>query len=191
MGLCMSKTKTVRKGVVLTLGLICMILTVVLVGVTVNYVLTISDRDNSIASLNSKITSLQNQVNNLTQTLTTAKAVAEGFQLTITLAKTKYSLGEPIIITLTITNVRNQTNTIDLSAWNNFDFQVYNDTHVYNGTSGVIYQYSDLWIGQAIPYNIWIETLDPGESLSENLVWMQTYPVSIGGLQGVPVSPGT
>ncbi|MGD0978862.1 MAG: hypothetical protein ABR962_06935 [Candidatus Bathyarchaeia archaeon] len=116
---------------------------------------------------------------------------SEGLGLTMTLQKTNYGLGEPINTTLTITNVSNQTNTFTLGPYKDFDFQVYNDTHIYNGTNGVIYQYSDFWVGKAIPYIETLETLEPGESLSENLVWMQTYPVPIGGSEGVPVSPGT
>ena len=108
-----------------------------------------------------------------------------GLKLTLTLEKTEYSLGEPINITLTITNVSNQTTTIGLSAYNDFDFQVYNGTH------SVIYQYSDRWIGVAVPQIVIDETLEAGESLSENLVWNQTYPIPTGGSEGVPVSAGT
>lgn len=122
---------------------------------------------------------------NSSQTLPTTQGVYDGFQLTMTLQKTNYTLGEPTNITLTITNISNQTNTIYVSAYNDFDFQVY------NGTNSIIYQYSDFWIGQVHPDVIYNETLRAGESLSQNFVWTQTYPVPIGGSEGVPVSSGT
>jgi hypothetical protein len=115
----------------------------------------------------------------------------QGLALTMTLEKTEYGLGEPVNISLTIANISNQTTTFGLSAWNNFDFQVFKDTGTYNGTSGVIYQYSDFWIGQIIPQIVLGETLGPGESLSQSFVWNQTYPIATGASEGLPVSPGT
>jgi hypothetical protein len=107
-----------------------------------------------------------------------------GLQLTMALQKTTYSLGEPINITLTLTNISNQTTTIELSAYNNFDFQVYNDTN------SILYQWSNCWIGVAVPQVIWLETLNAGESVSANLAWNQTC-YNSGLSKGVPVSSGT
>lgn len=79
-----------RRSVAVALGITCIILAVGLVGAIANYALIISDRDNTIASLNSQVfqlntnatnmqkqidslnsnvTSLQNQVDNLTDAL--------------------------------------------------------------------------------------------------------------------------
>lgn len=78
--------------------------------------------------LNSEIASYQNQINNMLQTLITAQGFADGLQLTMTLEKANYSLGEPINLTLKITNISNQT--IEC-LWIEpmFDFVVYNDTN--------------------------------------------------------------
>jgi hypothetical protein len=97
-----------------------------------------------------------------------------GLKLTMALQKTNYSLGESISITLTITNVSNQTRNFGLGPdVNDFDF------HVYNDTNSNIYWYSSRWVGSAIPLYIVFETLNAGESLNCALVWQQT------------VSPGT
>ena len=104
--------------------------------------------------------------------------------LQLMLQKTNYSLGEPINLTLTLTNISNQTATVLLSAYNNFDFQVY------NGTNNVLYQWSNRWLGVAIPQVIWAETLNSGESLSQSFVWNQTCH-NTGLSEGIPVSPGT
>ena len=75
-----------------------------------------------------------------TQTIPTAEGVNDqfGLELTMTLQKTEYSLGEPINITLTITNIGNQTITYAYcESLHRFDFRVYNDTN--NG----IYHWSE------------------------------------------------
>ena len=113
----------------------------------------------------------------------TVNGINEQLGLQMTLQKTNYSLGEPINITLTLTNISNQTATIGLSAYNNFDFQVYNDTN------SILYQWSNRWIGVAVPQVIVLETLNPGESLSQNFVWNQTCHNN-GLSEGVPISPG-
>ena len=122
---------------------------------------------------------------NSAQTLTTAEGVGvnqfAGLELTMTLEKTEYNLGEPINITLAITNISNQTINYTLELWPSVDFRVYNDTN------------SDLytWSWSQIGYGTWsLVPIDAGESLTYRLVWPQTWnntPVS----EGVPVSPGT
>jgi hypothetical protein len=120
---------------------------------------------------------------NSAQTLTTAEAVDEqdGLELNMTLEKTEYSLGEPINITLTITNISNQT--INLTVGDPFfDFRVYNDTN------------SDLyeWSWSQISLNIEWSPLPLGaeESLTNRLVWPQTWNDMVFS-EGVSVSPGT
>jgi hypothetical protein len=107
-----------------------------------------------------------------------------GLQLTMALQKTKYSLGESISVTLTITNISNQTIRFGLGPYNDFDFRVY------NGTNSILYQWSDRWIGVAVYAHVLLETLNAGESLSENLAWQQTC-YNSGLSEGVPVSSGT
>ena len=103
---------------------------------------------------------------------------AGGLQLSMTLEKTVYKLGEPISIPLTISNVSNQTITFGMSYWNDYDFHVYNDTND-------IYWYSANEIGGAIPNVIALITLNPGDSIAWTLVWQQT------DFSSQPVSPGT
>jgi len=102
-----------------------------------------------------------------------------GLKLTMTLEKTVYSLGEPINVTLAVTNISNQTINFAYAAWT-FDFLVYNDT-------GSIYQWSSFRI---FPMFIINWPLDIGENLTRVLVWPQTCNVTTWS-QGVPVSPGT
>jgi hypothetical protein len=97
----------------------------------------------------------------------------------ITLAKTYYDLGEPVNVTLTITNVSNQTIDFQYSA-KTFDFLVYND-------SGFVYQWSSYRI---LPFIIMDRPLNPGESITEVKTWPQTTDVGFMS-SGVQVSPGT
>ena len=112
------------------------------------------------------------------------QSVASGgngnLELTMTLDKTSYSLGEPVNITLTITNISNQTINFEHTGLD-FDFQVYNDTN------NVVYQWSNF---RAIPQFIMIEPLSPGESISTNFTWLQTCNFN-AQVEGNPVSPGT
>jgi hypothetical protein len=180
----MSETKepkTVRKDVAIALGIICMILAVSLVGVIADYALIISVRDSTIASLNSQVSQLQNQLNNLTQVLT-ARGVTDGFMLTMTLEKTQYSLGEPINVTLALTNISNQT----VSFWLDYSFS-YFQFFVYNSTMNRIY--SSLW-GILLPLAV-SYTLDAGQSMSDSYSWNQTWNESIFSGEGIAVLPGT
>ena len=52
-----------------------------------------------------------------------------GLQLTMTLQKTNYSLGEPVNMTFTMTNISNQTINLGQYADYRFGFIVYNDTN--------------------------------------------------------------
>jgi predicted PurR-regulated permease PerM len=65
----MSEKKVVSRNTVVALGIVCIILAVGLVGAVANYTSIISEKENTIASLNSEITSLQNQINDLNATL--------------------------------------------------------------------------------------------------------------------------
>jgi hypothetical protein len=119
------------------------------------------------------------------QTLLKAQGSADGLQLTMTLEKTDYSLGEPISIALSITNISNQTKEFGMGpSVNDFDF------HVYNDTNSDIYWYSSRWVGAAIPQYVVLETLNAGESLNCTLVWQQTFSHRLGS-EATPVSPGT
>ena len=112
------------------------------------------------------------------------QAVASGengnLELTMTLDKTSYSLGEPVNLTLTITNISGQTINYTHTGLD-FDFQVY------NGTNNVVYQWSNF---RAIPQFIAIEPLPAGESISANFTWLQICNFN-AQVQGDPISPGT
>ena len=106
-------------------------------------------------------------------------------RLTMTLQNTNFSLGESVDITLTLTNISNQT--IEYT-WDSlmFDFRVYNDTN------NNLYD----WWNTQLFLNLGVtSTLSPGESISsgnidEALVWPQTYDAGAFS-EGFPVSPGT
>jgi hypothetical protein len=109
-----------------------------------------------------------------------ASGVKGNLELTMTLDKTLYSLGEPVNLTLTITNISDQTiNFTDTGL--NFDFQVYNDTN------NVVYQWSNFI---AIPQFVAIVPLPAGQSISANFTWLQTCNFNLQ-VNGDPVSPGT
>jgi hypothetical protein len=98
--------------------------------------------------------------------------------LTMTVEKTDYSLGEPINVTLTVTNISNQT--IDfLYGASSFDFLVYNN-------NGFVYQWSSFRI---FPMFVVNRPLGPGENITNVLTWPQTCNVTESS-QGFPVAPG-
>ncbi len=101
-------------------------------------------------------------------------------QLTITLNKTTYSLGEPINFTLTITNISGQTINFTHTGLD-YDFRVTNDTN------NLVYQYSNFL---AIPQYVFIQPLPAGASMSANFSWLQICNFNTA-VQGEPVSPGT
>lgn len=101
-------------------------------------------------------------------------------QLSLTLDKTKFNLGEPINLTVTITNISNQTlNYTHTGLY--FDFQVYNDTN------NLVYQWSNF---RGIAQFITIEPLPAGENMSQNFTWQQTCNFN-ASVQEDQVSAGT
>jgi len=154
--------KTARKGILIALGIICIILVACLLGVI-----------STVANLQSR---LANTVEGVNEQL--------GLQLTMTLEKTNYSLFEPISIYFTITNISNQT--ISLlqygDAFNMYEFRVYNDTN--NSIWSQIYPvYAFNPGGPMITKTL----LNSKESLTGVLVWEQMC----NDTAPVPVSPGT
>jgi hypothetical protein len=109
-----------------------------------------------------------------------ASGESGNLELTMTVDKTAYGLGEPVNITLTLTNISSQTINFTHTGLD-FDFQVY------NGTNNVVYQWSNF---QFIPQFITIEPLPAGGSISANFTWMQTCNFN-AQVQGDPVTPGT
>jgi hypothetical protein len=101
----------------------------------------------------------------------------EQLELTMTVEKTDYYVGEPINVTLTVTNISNQTITFEYWA-KTFDLLVHNDT-------GYIYQWSKFG---AHPFVIVDLSLDPGENITRVLTWPQTCNDTAMS-QGSPVSP--
>jgi uncharacterized coiled-coil protein SlyX len=161
---------------------------------------TIAKQDDSISQLNSTVTNLQNEIasdnvtleklqneldnltgsENSTETFATSQGLYDGFQLTLALEKTNFSLGEPINVTLILTNISDQT----VSFWLDFSFS-YFQFFVYDSTNSEIY--SSLYNGGALlPLAVQF-TLNPGQSMSDVFSWPQT----IFSPEGVPVSPGT
>ena len=127
---------------------------------------------NQIASLKSIVTNLQEEL--YPNSAYTVFGVLDGLELNMTLEKVVYSLGEPINVTLTLTNISNQTATFGLGGLFPFYFEVYNSTNgfVYSSIpSGIIFIYPPI-------SNV---TLPAGESLSENLSWQpKAVPALLG-----------
>jgi hypothetical protein len=113
-----------------------------------------------------------------------AYGVYGGFQLTLTLQKTQFSLGEPVNITLTVTNISNQTVQF-------YDFPSYWDFLVYNDTDNGLYEW--IFSEGAVPFSGITYSLDPGIGVARALVWPQTCNNTIGqnGLWNSTVLPGT
>ena len=101
-------------------------------------------------------------------------------ELTVSIDKNSYSLGQLVNLTLTITNISNQTINYEHTGLD-FDFQVYNGTH------NLVYQWSNF---KAIAQFIEIVPLPAGESESTNFTWLQTCNFNLS-VQGESVSPGT
>jgi hypothetical protein len=115
-----------------------------------------------------------------------AYGVNEGFQLTLTLQKTEYSLGEPVNVTLTVTNISNLTVGFEeFPSWWSF--------LVYNGTNNGLY----VWprdSGQGVPFYGTTVSLDPGIGFTdEAMVWPQMCNSTVDryGVAVSSVSPGT
>jgi hypothetical protein len=116
------------------------------------------------------------------QILPMAKGVYDGFQLTLTLEKTEYNLSEPINMTLTLTNISNQTASVVFGdGLSIMGFQVYNSTNstIYSSYSSENYAPNGE-IQATIPLQI-TEPLNAGKSLSTEFSWQhQSSPVLSG-----------
>jgi len=109
-----------------------------------------------------------------------ATVVNGSLELTVSVEKTVYSVGEPVNITLTITNISSQTFNFTHTGMD-FDFIVI------NGTNNLVYQWS---IGRAFPLFVMIEPLQPGENVTAKYVWSQTCNGN-ASIEGLSASPGT
>jgi len=185
--------------VAIALGMACIVLTVGLGGAIArgNLIDTWNQSWNQLQvieyqlALNHLALVQLNEIRALLSPTQTSGNETSGLQLTMTLQKTVFRLGEPINVTLTITNITNQTQTFALGAYNDFDF------HVYNETNSDIYWHSSIWLGEvAIPdglTGITLNSTEPwGNSWTESFLWQQNM---ISGTFDNPsyvtVSPGT
>jgi len=69
----MSEKKVVGRNVAIALGITCIVLAIGLVGAVMNYTSIISEKDNTIASLNSEIANFQEKIDDLNATYTWLK----------------------------------------------------------------------------------------------------------------------
>jgi hypothetical protein len=199
--------KTVNRNVALALGIICIVLVACLGGTVAVYTLMINGKSNTISSLNLQISQLNSSVKNLENQVTSENStinsltsqvanlqkelnanttytvfrVVNGLEINITLDKVVYALGEPVNITVTITNISNQTIYYE-EAEPDFDFRVY------NGTNENLYDWINIhgiiYLDYALPFSI-------GSSFSSgNMVWSQTCNATLAS-EGFPVSEGT
>ena len=202
--------KIARKGILIALGTICIILVACLLSVVTAYTIMTNDKSNTISSLNdlisqlnSTVTNLQkqvasdnstislltSQVANLQSRLATANTVEGvneqlGLQLTMTLEKTNYSLFEPINIHFTITNISNQTISLEHYV-DPYDFEFW----IFNDTNNIIYSlilpvHAGLNPGGPL---LLATVLNPAESLTGVLEWEQMFNNTVPDT----VSPGT
>lgn len=111
-----------------------------------------------------------------------------GLKLTASLEKRVYRTGEPINITMAITNISNETVTYAIGhSGHRFDFRVY------NSTLSDIYQWSR-WLRFAA---IWDEiALEPGQSLAVGQIrgafpWVWTQICNKDEYVALPVAAGT
>ena len=109
------------------------------------------------------------------------------FRLDVNLGlnKTEYDLGEAVNVTLTVTNITNETAEF-LLAPSYWDFLVYNDT------DSCLYQ----WSHSGIVFPMWVMNvpLEPGMNITgEVMIWPQTCNATVDryGTPVSPVSPGT
>lgn len=107
-------------------------------------------------------------------------ASASTLQLNLTVEKAVYSLGEPVNLTVTVTNISNQTVSYTHTGLD-FDFKVYNDTN------NLVYQWSNF---MAIPQYVAIVPFPAGQSMSQNFTWQQTCNFN-SSVVGDQVSAGT
>lgn len=122
----------------------------------------------------------QSEMSTSIPAVTKASGGNGSLELTLTIDKTSYSLGEPVNLTLTITNISNKTINYTHTGLD-FDFQVT------NGTNNQVYQWSNF---RAIAQFIAIIPLAPGESSSANFTWQQISNFN-PQTEGDPLSPGT
>ena len=124
----------------------------------------------------------------VTPSFLTATAVnkAVGLELTVHLEKIEYNLGEPVNITLTLTDISNKT----LHLWLRSDIAW--DYQVFNSTNSLMFDYlSDVFTFGSIGFPV---NITAGQSITVPFVWPQAYgpipfstvtplspPVSIGG----------
>jgi hypothetical protein len=104
-------------------------------------------------------------------TTTQATATNGSLELTSTIPKTVYNLGEPVNATYILTNISNKTVNFYLLA-QSFDLLVY------NASNSLIYQYTNS--GIAFPLVASYITLNPGESTDNRTVtWSQDIVMQI------------
>lgn len=96
----------------------------------------------------------------------------------MSIQKTVFSVGEPVNVTLTLTNISNQNVTISVDMWL-LDFVVS------NSTNNLIYQHTN---DGAMAQWVMLKTLQPGENVTDSYAWSQRYS---GPNPGPAVSPGT
>jgi hypothetical protein len=121
-----------------------------------------------------------------------------GLELIMTVEKTDYSLGEPMNITLAVTNISNQTMSVDENVhWDFYVFDNMNSTFCNNMDNisymrSIILSNTTVYWFQETQIQLPLESYGPlnaGENLTETFVWGQTYYNEL--VQNVAVSVGT
>ena len=114
-------------------------------------------------------------------TITVVTAVNGSLELTMSIEKTVFSIGEPVNVTFSITNIGNQTFDF-MSTMMNFDLIVS------NGANSVVYDYFATQMFSDLARNV---PISPGGNITETLVSPQTYVTNPMYVPGPQVSSGT
>jgi hypothetical protein len=115
-----------------------------------------------------------------TPLVTTTDDVKDGIRFTMSLQKTTFTLGEPVNITFTVTNISNQNKTFRPQVWD-FDFLVYDQSNhcIFDRLLFLSFYISFLNM-----------TLSPLSNFTRFLVWRQTYKQTGENPNGVQAPQG-
>jgi uncharacterized coiled-coil protein SlyX len=118
----MSEKRVVGRSVTTALGIICIILTSGIVGVIVNYMSVISDKDSAIKSKDNQIDSLDSQISDQNNTISSLNSQISQLVSNITNLQNQVAIQQKILndlLNVTATVVTVDEITLNASAWLN------------------------------------------------------------------------
>lgn len=146
----MSEKKVVSRNVAITLGLICVILAVGLVGAVANYTSIISGKDNTIASKDSQIASLNSQITDKDDTISSLNSQIASKDSQISSLNSQVSdLTDTINLAKSTTWVDDQTISQPASSY----------THWTPAFSGSYAGYVSVWVQTSTTTNTYVRVI--------------------------------